>query len=70
MEIIPPPFNMVVAIVFLCSLVGVVKAVASEFRKYAVRREELQFKREMIERGLEVDEVERMVSDSRTRFWK
>ncbi len=36
--------------------------VASQIRKYACYRHELEFKRDLVERGLSVDEIERVVA--------
>ena len=58
---ITPPFNMIVMVVFLIVVAGVITAIASEIRKYFCRRDELEFKRELVDRGMSADEIERVV---------
>lgn len=64
------PFRMVVTICSIFALVAVVGAIAAmirtiakELRKYASHRHELEFKRELLERGMTVEEVERLIED-------
>ncbi len=47
--------------VVLC-VISVVTIIAEQARKFACHRQELAFKRDLVERGLSVDEVERLVS--------
>jgi hypothetical protein len=58
---IPPPFNMIVLIVLIVATAGVVGTIVKQVRKYACHRQELEFKRELLDRGLPVDEIERIV---------
>lgn len=58
---IPAPFNMVIVIVALIMAASVVTSIAKQIRKYACLRHELDFKRDMIDRGMTVDEIERLV---------
>jgi hypothetical protein len=60
-ESIPPPFNMIVLICLIggvCTLLG---TVASQVRIFANHRAEVQLKRDLVERGLSVDEIERVI---------
>jgi hypothetical protein len=57
----PVPFNMVVVIVLIGCIAGVLTSIVKQIRKYASLRHELEFKRELVERGLSVDEIERIV---------
>ena len=58
---IPAPFNMVVIIVLIVSFTGVVTTIIKQARKYASHRHEMDFKRELLDRGLTGDEIERVV---------
>lgn len=58
---ISPPFNMIVLIVLLTAGASVIKVVAMQVRRYFVHRHELEFKRELIDRGLSGDEIERVI---------
>lgn len=58
---IPAPFNMVIWIVLICSAAGIVTALFKEIRKYACHRQELDLKRELLDRGMTADEIERVV---------
>lgn len=59
---IPTPFNMVVLVVLICSVAGVIGKIASQARAFASHHEDLQFKRELVERGLNADEIEQIVA--------
>jgi hypothetical protein len=59
---IPAPFNMVVLIVLFGCIAGIIKAIIKESRKYASHRHELELKRELVERGLSADEIERIIA--------
>lgn len=61
MRSVPPPFNMVVYIMLIICGSGVITSVFKQIRKYACHRQELEFKREMLDRGMSVDEVEQVV---------
>jgi len=58
---IPSPFNMVVFIMLIGSLAGVIGTIATQVRKYASHRADIQLKRELVERGLTAEEIERIV---------
>jgi hypothetical protein len=43
-------------------LLGFVLVGVSEIRKYASRRHELEVRRDMVERGLSIEEIERVIA--------
>lgn len=59
---IQSPFNMIVLVVFIGSVAGVIGTIAKQVRKFACHRVEMQLKRELVERGLSVDEIERVIA--------
>ena len=59
---LPTPFNMVVVIVLIGCVTGVLTTIAKELRKYACHRQDLDLKRELVERGLPADEIERILA--------
>jgi hypothetical protein len=59
---IPVPFNMIILIVLFGCAAGVIKVIATEIRKYGCHRQNIDFKRELVERGLDGEEIERIVS--------
>jgi len=61
---IPAPFNMVVMIVLIVCIAGMVTGVAKEIRKFFCHRQEIEFKRELVDRGLGGDEIERIMAAS------
>lgn len=58
---LPVPFNMVVIIVAIVFVSGIITSALKQVRKYACLRQELEFKREMVDRGMTADEIERIV---------
>ena len=58
---LPAPFNMVVWIVLICMGTSVITSLMKQIRKFACHRQELEFKREMLDRGLSADEIEQIV---------
>jgi hypothetical protein len=58
---LPSPFNMVVLVVLIGSLLGLLKLIVIQARIYASHREDVQLKRELVERGLSAEEIERIV---------
>jgi hypothetical protein len=58
----PAPFNMIVMIVLIGAVAGAVKLVATEIRRFGCHRQEIDFKREMVERGLSAEEIERILA--------
>lgn len=59
---IPVPFNMIVLVVLIGCIAGVIGTFAKEIRKYACHTQDIAFKRELVERGLDGDEIERIVA--------
>ena len=59
-EINPLAFFLAFAVVIL--LLGLVLVGMSEIRKYASRRHELEVRRDMVERGLSIDDIERVLA--------
>lgn len=53
----PPPFNMIVFIVLICSVGSVISSISKQIRKFACYREELELKRDMLERGMTAEEI-------------
>jgi hypothetical protein len=63
---IPSPFNMIVLVVLISCAAGIVTSLFKELRKFACHRQELNLKRELVERGLSIDEIERVVAAGKT----
>jgi|1185.fasta_scaffold153135_2 hypothetical protein len=59
---IQAPFNMVIFVVLIGSIAGVIGTIATQVRKFASHRADIQLKREMVERGLTAEEIERIVA--------
>ena len=59
---IPIPFNMIVLVVLFFSVAGVFTSAFKQIRKYACYRREVDLKRELVERGFSVEEIERIVA--------
>ena len=55
------PFNMIVWVVLIGASTGMLSTIVTQIRKYASHRQELEFKREMLDRGLGADEIEKIV---------
>jgi hypothetical protein len=58
---LPAPFNMIVVIVAIVFASGIVTSIGKQIRKYACLRHELDFKRELVDRGMSADEIEQIV---------
>ena len=58
---IPIPFNMIVLVVLICSVAGVITAIAKEVRKYLCHREEVDFKRDLLASGMSAADIERTI---------
>jgi hypothetical protein len=58
---LPTPFTMVVLIVLIGAISGVVTTLIKQICACAQQRQDLTFKREMIDRGMSADEVQRVV---------
>lgn len=59
---IPTPFNMVVMVVLIVFTAGIFTSLFKQIRKYACHRQDVELKRELVERGLSVDEIERILA--------
>jgi hypothetical protein len=59
--LIQTPFNMIVLIVLFGSVAGVLGGIATQIRKYGCHRQDIDFKRELVDRGLSADEIERII---------
>ena len=59
---LPLPFNMVVLIVLIGSIAGVITTIAKEVRTFLCHRSELELRREMLERGVDAREIDRVMS--------
>ena len=53
--------NWIVTIVFICVGASLIGSIAKQIRKYGCFRQEVALKRDLVERGLSVDEIERVV---------
>ena len=53
--------NWIVAIILILAIAGVVKSIAKQIRRYACYRQELEFKHELLDREMSIDEIERLV---------
>ena len=58
---IPVPFNMIVLVVLFGTAAGLIGTIAKQMRKWACHRQDMEFKRELLDRGMGVDEIERVV---------
>ncbi|TWT89072.1 hypothetical protein Mal64_25640 [Pseudobythopirellula maris] len=59
---IQTPFNMIVLMFAFGMIFGIVASVARETRRYLVHRQELEFRRELVERGLDPTEIEKVMT--------
>ncbi len=57
----PVPFNMIVLIVLIGSAAGLLTGIATQIRKYGCHRQDIDFKRELVDRGLSAEEIEQIV---------
>lgn len=58
---IPAPFNMIVLFVLIATVGSAFATFIHQIRKYASHRLELDFKRDLLDRGVSADEVEQIV---------
>ena len=56
------PFNMIVLIMLFGCAAGVLGTIATQIRKYGCHRQDIDFKRELVDRGLPAEEIERIVA--------
>ena len=53
---------MIVMIVLIGCVTGVLCEIAKQIRKYGCHRQDIELKRELVERGLGAEEIDRIVS--------
>jgi hypothetical protein len=56
------PWHMIVLVVLITCTTGVLTSLFKQIRKYGCHRRDVDLKRELVERGLSVDEIERIVT--------
>ena len=56
------PFGMIVLVVLIGSVFGVIGTIAKQIRIFATHRADVHLKRELVERGLSVEEIERVIA--------
>jgi hypothetical protein len=56
------PFNMFVLVALIVSVATVISSIAKQIRKYGCHRQDIDLKRELVERGLSADEIERIIA--------
>jgi hypothetical protein len=61
---IQTPFNMIVLIALIAMIGGLIGGAAKQFRHWACHRQELELKRELVERGLSADEIVKVIEAS------
>jgi hypothetical protein len=61
---IQPPFNMIVLIALIGMIVTLFGGAAKQIRHWACHRQELELKRELVERGLSADEIVKVIEAS------
>ena len=55
------PFNMVATICLIFAVASVFGAFFKQLRKFVCHRQEIDFKREMVDRGMSAEEIEQVV---------
>ena len=58
---LPTPFNMVATICLIFAVSSVIASVVKQARKFVCHRQEIEFKREMLDRGMTAEEIESVV---------
>jgi len=58
---IPVPFNMIVLVVLITAVAGTITSIAKFVRQYHCHREEIELKREMLDRGMSAQEIEQVI---------
>jgi len=61
---IDPPFNMIVLVVLIVMSAMLAGGVAKQIREWACHRQELEFKRELVERGMTAEEIVKVIEAS------
>lgn len=55
------PFNAIVLIVLIGCGAGVLGTIATQIRRFGCHRQDINFKRELVDRGLSAEEIERII---------
>jgi hypothetical protein len=58
--------NWIAVLVLGSVAAGVITSIAKQIRKYGCFRQEVELKRELVERGLSVEEIERLIAAKST----
>ena len=58
----PVPFNMIVMVVLIGAVAGAIKLIATQVRMYGCHRQDTEFKRDMVDRGMSAEEIERILA--------
>jgi hypothetical protein len=58
---LPTPFNMVAVLCLIFAVASVIGSFFKQLRKYVCHRQEIEFKREMVDRGMSAEEIESVV---------
>ena len=58
---LPTPFNMVAVICLISAVATVIGSFFKQLRKYVCHRQEIEFKREMVDRGMSAEEIESVI---------
>ena len=62
-DLLKPVFNnWILLIVIICVISGTITSIAKQIRKFGCHRNETLLKRELVERGLSVEEIERVIA--------
>jgi hypothetical protein len=56
------PFSMVVFLMLIGGAVAIISTLAKQIRKFACHHAEVNLKRDLVERGLSVEEIERVIA--------
>lgn len=56
-----PPFNFFAIVCLFFAVASVIGTVVKQIRKYLCHRQEIEFKREMLDRGMSAEEIESVV---------
>ena len=57
---IPTPFNFVVLIVLIGCVTGAITSLATQFRIFICHQSDLAFKRDLVERGWQMHDIEQL----------
>jgi hypothetical protein len=57
----PVPFNMIVLVVLIGSIATAIGTIVKQVRVYASHRQEVELKRDLLERGMSAGEIEQVI---------